>query len=253
MSKGSPDSIWLRPEPKGRQPRLTRARIAAQALRIADAGGFEALSMRELASQLEVGTMTLYHYVRTKEDLVALMDDALMGELVLPASRLGRGWRQGLSAIAKRTREVFQQHPWALLSLRSAAPGPRAMQHFEQCLAVMEGSPFTDPQKLAVLESVDQFAFGSALRGVGAPRSDSDEDEREAVQQELGKRLISTGRFPHLARVFGGMDGPSRARILGAAAENTRFEAALKALLDGLVRTYAPRRRARSYVRTPRE
>ena len=44
------------------------------ALQIADDEGFAAVSMRRVAARLEAGTMTLYHYVQSKDDLVALMD-----------------------------------------------------------------------------------------------------------------------------------------------------------------------------------
>ena len=64
--------------------RLTREKIAAAALSIADKDGFEAVSMRRLARQLRVGTMSLYYYVKTKDDLLAVMDDALMGESLAP-------------------------------------------------------------------------------------------------------------------------------------------------------------------------
>lgn len=73
VSKTDHLPISLRPEPGERKPRLTRDRIAEAALAIADRAGFEAVSMREVAGRLGAGTMTLYHYVRTKDDLVALM------------------------------------------------------------------------------------------------------------------------------------------------------------------------------------
>jgi AcrR family transcriptional regulator len=47
--------------------------------------GFEAVSMRRVAQELKVGTMSLYYYVKTKDDLIAAMDDALMGEALLPS------------------------------------------------------------------------------------------------------------------------------------------------------------------------
>jgi AcrR family transcriptional regulator len=55
--------IWLREEPNARRPSHTRAEIAAAALAIADAEGFDAVSMRRVAEKLGAGTMTLYHYV----------------------------------------------------------------------------------------------------------------------------------------------------------------------------------------------
>ena len=53
-----------------KKSRLTRQKIAAVALAIADREGFEAVSMRRVAQELKVGTMSLYYYVKTKDDLV---------------------------------------------------------------------------------------------------------------------------------------------------------------------------------------
>src|ERR1700759_1514511 len=114
--------IWSWPEPGTRRPRFTREQIGRAALAIADAEGFEATSMRRVAAELDAGTMTLYHYVRDKQDLVALMDDALMAELLLPAAELPSHWYDALGAIARRTRSALVAHPWALLSLRGSPP-----------------------------------------------------------------------------------------------------------------------------------
>src|SRR5262249_32571353 len=68
--------VWTRVEPSRRRPRLSREEIAATAVRLADAEGLDALSMRRLAAELGAGTMTLYYYVRTKDELLALVTDA---------------------------------------------------------------------------------------------------------------------------------------------------------------------------------
>jgi hypothetical protein len=47
--------------------------------------------------------MTLYHYLRTKDDLLALMDDAIIGEALVPEGEVPSGWRQGLALIARRS------------------------------------------------------------------------------------------------------------------------------------------------------
>src|SRR5258707_13855189 len=106
------------------KPRLSREKIAAAALGIADREGFEAVSMRRVAQELKVGTMSLYYYVKTKDDLVAVMDDALMSEALLPS--LPKDWERGMMEIARRTHAVFVRHPWALVSMLSAPPGPIA-------------------------------------------------------------------------------------------------------------------------------
>ena len=79
--------------------------IAAAALAIADSEGIDAVTMRRVARELGAGTMTLYHYVRTKDDLLALMSDALLGELIVPDEALeGGGARRSARSAGGRTR-----------------------------------------------------------------------------------------------------------------------------------------------------
>ncbi|MGA2536548.1 MAG: TetR/AcrR family transcriptional regulator C-terminal domain-containing protein [Terracidiphilus sp.] len=196
-----------------KRSQLSRERIAAAALAIADAEGFPAVSMRRVAQELDVGTMSLYYYVKTKDDLVAVMDDALMGEVLLPS--LPKGWKRAITAIATRTHALFLRHPWALFSMLSAPPGPNAMRHMEQCLEALAETNMTAAQKLTLLAMVDDFVFGHALRESG---TDADIDPTSA------KALLDTGAFPCLAEVFGG--GRVEAR-------EDRFEAGLRLLLDG--------------------
>ncbi len=141
---------------------MTREKIAATALAIADKEGFAAVSMRRVANELQVGTMSLYYYVKTKDDLIAVMDDALMGEALLPS--LPKDWRRAMTEIAKRTHAVFIRHPWALVAMLSAPPGLNAMRHTEQCLEVLAETSMTAKQKITLLATVDDFVFGHALR-----------------------------------------------------------------------------------------
>ena len=101
--------------------KLSRERIAAAALALADREGFAEVSMRRVALELRVGTMSLYYYVKTKDDLVAAMDDALMAEAIVPS--LPKDWRRAIMLIARRTHGIFTRHPWALVSMLSAPPG----------------------------------------------------------------------------------------------------------------------------------
>ena len=76
-------------------PAAAGTQIAAAAVRIADAEGFEAVSMRRLAAELDAGTMTLYHYVRTKDELLALVTDAVMARAVVADRRAARRLARG--------------------------------------------------------------------------------------------------------------------------------------------------------------
>jgi AcrR family transcriptional regulator len=174
---------------------LNCEKITAAALAIADAEGFACVSMRRVAQKLRVGTMSLYYYVRTKAELIAAMDDALMAEVVAPS--LPRDWRKALTMIALRTRNVFLRHPWALASMQSAPPGVNAMRHMEQCLQALSETGMTTQEKLTLLAVIDDFVFGYALRETAG-----DPD----VDVDLARKQLATGAFPRLAEVFG--EGP---------------------------------------------
>jgi AcrR family transcriptional regulator len=191
---------------------LTREKIAAAALSIADKDGFEAVSMRRVARELKAGTMSLYYYVKTKDDLMAVMDDALMGEALLPS--LPKDWKRAMLEIAKRTRAVFMRHPWALASMLKAPPGINAMRHMEQCLEALAETSMTKAQKITLLTMVDDFVFGHALREAA---NDADIDFEFAAAQ------LATGAFPRTTEIFGA------GRVN---ANKHRFELVLRALLD---------------------
>jgi AcrR family transcriptional regulator len=190
---------------------LSREKIATVALAIADKEGFEAVSMRRVARELRVGTMSLYYYVKTKDDLIAVMDDALLGEALLPS--LPKDWQRAVMEIARRTHAVYVRHPWALVSMLSAPPGLNAMRHMEQCLDALAETSMTAKQKITLLATVDDFVFGHALRDAASDAT---------IDMEFAATQLATGAFPRLAEVFG--DG----RI---AAIKDRFDRGVRALL----------------------
>ena len=194
-----------------RKSRLTREKIATVALAIADKDGFEAVSMRRIAQELNVGTMSLYYYIETKDDLIGAMDDALMAEALLPS--LPKGWKRAIVEIAKRTHALFIRHPWALTAMLSAPPGLNAMRHMEQCLEALAETSMTGGEKFTLLAMVDDFVFGHALREAA---------ERSRVDTEFVATQLRSGAFPRLAEVAGDI------RIC---AQGDRFEQGLQRLL----------------------
>jgi AcrR family transcriptional regulator len=247
-SRSASGPVWTRPEPAGRRTRLGRAEIAAAALTIADREGFAAVSMRRLARGLGVGTMSLYHYLRTKRDLLELMDDAVMGELLVPPEELPEGWREALTAIARRTRRAWSRHPWAIDSLRGERFGPNAMAHVEQSLAAVAGLGLDPVERLEVIGIVDDYVMGCCI-SMSAGRSTLYEDDGgaaayEAILDHVEERL-EHGDFPHTRALVG--DGDIRAnweRLAAQTLERDRFEVGLARLLDGI--ELGLRERARS-------
>jgi len=221
--------------------------IAQIAIRIADQEGFEALSMRRIAEELDAGTMTLYHYVRTKEDLVDLMDDALMGEILLAPGELGRDWIASLAAIARATYRVFARHPWALSALRGARFSPNSLRHVEQSMAAVEHAPFDVAGKLDLLGIVDDYVFGHVFR-TGEVRADFADHVPSGALMAFIAEQLGTGQYPHLTALREGNETPAATwgRVARLMTNEQRFERGLGALLEGLRRTMRPGRPSRT-------
>ena len=229
--------IWTRPGPGARKPRFSREQIAAAALAIADADGFDAVSIRRDAAELGAGTMSLYRYISAKADLVALMDDAIMGESLIPGELPG-DWREALALIARSTRAALLRHPWAVQALqgRGAAAqdgsfGPNGLRHFEQSLAALATAPLDTAAKFDLLTIVDDYVFGHVLRAgeQQARVADADPGHAAAIAGYI-QGQIATGQFPHLSELA---RDPAAQSLAGPGRLDDRFERGLAALIDG--------------------
>jgi AcrR family transcriptional regulator len=224
--------LWARPAPGERRPAHTRESIAAAALQIADTRGFEAVTMRNVATELGAGTMTLYHYVRNKDELAALMSEAIMSEIVIPADELPDGWREGLAEIARRTRRVFAAHPWIVEHFddEQAQAGPSTLRHVEQTLAMAARTGLPLDERLEITGMVDDYVIGYAIRN---REPEADRQHLESMAEYL-QTQIATGEFPHLAELMGDDPGAAIERIMHLASLEERFERGLQRLLDGI-------------------
>lgn len=231
--------IWAVVPPGSRKPRFSRDQIAACALEIADREGFEALSMRRIAEKLGAGTMTLYHYVRTKDDLLALLDDALMGECVQRALPLPKHWRPAIAKLAHATRDTFVAHPWALQALQGARVGPNNLAHVEQSLAAVEDLACPMSTKLALLSLVDDYVFGHVLRANETAITPAPDAKTARLINEFTTELLREHDFPRIKKLIGSEEPiVVFRRYSEAMSTDERFEVGLEALLDGLERRY---------------
>lgn len=102
-------SSKARGEQKRSDPKLSRGEVARAALALADRDGLEALSMRRLAGELGVGTMTLYGYFRDKEELLDAIVEVASEEVRL--ERVEGNWQAQLRVIAREIRRLLSRHP----------------------------------------------------------------------------------------------------------------------------------------------
>jgi AcrR family transcriptional regulator len=233
--------VWLREEPTSRRPAHSRADIARAAAEIADSDGFEAVSMRRVAQRLGAGTMTLYHYVRNKDELITLMGDQVMAEIVVPDGELSDHWREAITQIAIRTRNAFAAHRWIFERLGDGRPGPSGLRHFEQTLQAVAPLGLDKEQTFELVGQIDDYVFGYALREV---------QEREEHQRgwppevfDFFKRELETGEYPLIAKFFDGdIDGSFNA-VVDFLNQPGRFERGLNRLLDGIEAEFAPKSR----------
>ena len=197
--------------------------------------------MKRIAEELDCGTMTLYYYVRTKADIVALMHDAILAEIFV--LKLPVDWRDAVRAIARRTRDVLLAHPWSAVSLNNAQCGPNAMRHIEQSLAALDGLDLRPADKLKFWGIVDDYVFGSALRTVASLARMTASEKNPTLLADakaFSRKQLATGQFPRLASFE--RDRPLQDRFAHGkkagqhrdAALTTQFEQGLNTILDGL-------------------
>ncbi|GAB1512066.1 TetR/AcrR family transcriptional regulator [Actinophytocola sp. KF-1] len=218
--------VWERPEPPDRPvpAPLSRERIVRTAIRLADADGLDAVSLRKVAAALDVGPMRLYGYIATKEELLDLMVDAVYAE-IRPA---GDGWRAVLRSLAETTRQAAHRHEW-LADLLGGRPqlGPNTLAGGEAVLSAMDGVDLDTV--VPAVAAVNAYVIGAVRREITELRAERasgmDQRQWQATYGPYLERTFATGRFPALATVV--RDGPH------LDADQT-FLAGLDFLLDGI-------------------
>jgi DNA-binding transcriptional regulator YhcF (GntR family) len=219
----------------------TRERIVQTAIGIADAEGIAAMSLRRIAVDLDVSTMSLYRSIASKDDLLVGMMDTLMGEEPWPATP-PRGWRAQLEYVARRQWRGYQRHPWLaqIVSLTRPQLAPHAMRHTEWVLRAIDGHGLDATTQLYIVLTL----FGH-VRGVATGLESEQQAERDTgidieewmrVHDARFGAVIQSGRFPHLARLDNNADVDFDLSAL--------FEFGLTRLLDGFGALIAGRRRS---------
>ena len=174
--------------------------------------------------------MSLYHYVRDKQELYTAMGDAIMRSQLIPPGEMPTGWRAGLAEIGRRAYALFTAHPWILASWHDADradPGPSFVMHVEQTLAAVADLDFLPiGERLELTGLIDEYVMGHVMHSLDHP-------DLEGSWMGRLREHAETGDYPHLRAAFAeGLPGPI----------DDGFERGLQIVLDGIAATIDRRR-----------
>lgn len=193
--------------------------VAAAAIAVGDAEGAAALSMARIAAQLGVTTMSLYRYVDSKEDLLAVVADVLVG--APPDLEALSGWHARLGAWARAEHARLLEHPWwHEIGLRSMPLGPNNLTWLEAGLHGFDDVAIAEATKVRLVVGLSLFVVAHVQFEQAVP------DEPDDVYEQRLVELVAPQRFPTLAHALA--SGAWR-----EGGDSGSFEFALERLLDG--------------------
>jgi AcrR family transcriptional regulator len=241
-----PPPPWQRlPERHARRRRepISREAIVTAAIRLLDREGLAALSMRRLAEELGTGAATLYWHVGSKDGLLDLVFDELIGEEQVPDADPSR-WQEQLKDIARAQRRVSLRHPYLVrISIGRIPMGPNALRFSERVLAILRAGGL--PPRLAVqgylllIATVNGFTLDetgvddagpAGPDGGPLPRDPASLQEAANMARDYVAALPAE-HFPHMV---------SLADEFAFADADERFELLIDIFVDGLARHAAP-------------
>ena len=219
MSSADQASVRAPRRPGGGGRALSRTQIASAAFAFIERHGLVALSMRRLAQELGIGTMTLYGYFRDKEELLDAVVDVASEEIEIPR---GEGsWRNEIRALMCEVRRTLAEHPvGVLLRLRRPMLTPRSQRVAEAAMQALLKAGFSRAEAASAYRTLFSYTFGFASF---SPAEDADQVRRQA---EAALALLPPDEYPALSA--------SASEAAAAMAGEAQFEFGLDLLLDGL-------------------
>jgi AcrR family transcriptional regulator len=203
---------------------LTKDRVLDAAIRLADEGGIESLSMRKLGQELGVEAMSLYNHVANKDEVLDGIVEAVVREVDLPPE--GTDWKEALRRNAISTHEALMRHPWAASLWWRRAEGPDRMRTAELMLRMLREAGFSDDLTYHGYHVLVGHILGFTLQAQSFPI-----ETKEELQEMAAKFLedFPSDEYPHLADHI-------RQHVEPGVSDERAFEFGLDLILDGLER-----------------
>jgi len=154
-------------------PKLSRDKIVAEAIAIADKDGLSYLSMRRLADKLDVEAMSLYHHIKNKKELVAEMVDVVAPSI--PILDTCVDWKDALRKRADLMRATLIQHPWAAHEFVSGINvGPNMLKYVDTTIGYLLSAGFSYKLTDHAWNTIDSYIYGFNLQSQNFPLQPSE-------------------------------------------------------------------------------
>ncbi len=146
---------------------LSKEQIISMAIALADKGGINSLSMRKLAAELNIQAMSLYHYFKTKSELISHMADTLVTQIDfgLKDATITPDWRTIMLNRAMSAKTLFQKHPWLPFVLDSQIQsGDKRLEYLNNYIGALRNAGFPIVLALRVTSLIDSYIYGYCLQ-----------------------------------------------------------------------------------------
>jgi AcrR family transcriptional regulator len=181
-----------------RRTPLTRGRVLQIAVRQADKGGIDSLSMRKLGQELGVEAMALYYHFANKDDLIDGMVDLVFAEIELPHS--GDQWRSAMRQRAIAVCDALLRHRWAIGLMESRRrPGPANLRHHDSVIGTLRAGGFDIAMAAHAYSLLDSYIYGFALTKLNLP-FDTADDVAEVAQSML--EPFPPDEYPNMVEIL---------------------------------------------------
>ena len=216
-----------------RRAPLSRDRVLAAAVALADSGGIEALSMRRLAQELGVVPMALYKHVANKDELLDGMVDVVL-DGIGPADATA-DWRDAVRHRVLSAREAVGRHPWARKAIESRTRRtPTVLGYMDSLAGMFRAGGFSPDLTHHVMHALGNRMWGFSPELFEEPRDPSAPAPTPEQQQAMAAEFAE--RFPHILEIATAATSGDLSRVGGGCDEQFEFEFALDLLLDGFER-----------------
>jgi len=194
------------PEPEGDKPRLSKRTVTENALKLADADGLDALTIRKLAQHLGVTPMALYWHFRSKEDLLEGVAEQVWGEIDTEVDPDAPWWAQ-IQAMLESLVSVLRAHPAApQLLLAHEKRNEAALRATETVLEILRTAGFDATYASTIARSALWTGITLVMSEPGfKPELTAEERTEMQRRNQVQLAMLPTARYPRLVECAGPM------------------------------------------------